>query len=378
MLEAIAPPHEDWSILPLPGFTPVHFLYLHKDAYMERVLGRLSADPGLRIAVDTVVCGLRLSDAGDRVARVLCHSKALGHFSLAVGDVVLATGGIENARLLLELEHSLPGKLHKCIPGERFMDHPQGICGLLVPQVPYAPGMQRCLALEADRAGQMVRWMFELEAATAQAKGLPGIGFNLWPTEPEWLPDELSNIACALSGDGSPAKPNESRSALTAISFMSEQMPNPSSAVTLGNETDKLGRRCAKIDWRLEATDLQAVLGGIQLFRDAMKKTGQGKVYLPGFTENPEKEFLAMHWSGSAVPLAGSHHHMGTTRMHHDPSRGVVDANCRHHQLSNLYVAGSSVFTTGSYINPTLTIMALGRRLGQYLAGSRQFSSGGV
>ena len=42
-----------------------------------------------------------------------------------------------------------------------------------------------------------------------------------------------------------------------------------------------------------------------------------------------------------------------TTRMHEDPKKGVVDANCKIHGIDNLYVAGSSCFTTGGAVNPT-------------------------
>ena len=58
---------------------------------------------------------------------------------------------------------------------------------------------------------------------------------------------------------------------------------------------------------------------------------------------------------------------MGTTRMSSDPATGVVDADCRVHGYHNLFVAGSSVFTTGGWANPTLTILALTDRLGDHL-----------
>jgi choline dehydrogenase-like flavoprotein len=60
-------------------------------------------------------------------------------------------------------------------------------------------------------------------------------------------------------------------------------------------------------------------------------------------------------------------HHMGTTRMHDDPRRGVVDRHCAVHGLSNLYIAGSSVFPTVGRANPTLTIVALAIRLADHL-----------
>jgi choline dehydrogenase-like flavoprotein len=45
----------------------------------------------------------------------------------------------------------------------------------------------------------------------------------------------------------------------------------------------------------------------------------------------------------------------------------VMGGDCRVHRLANLYVAGSSVFPTGGYVNPTLTIVALALRLADLL-----------
>jgi choline dehydrogenase-like flavoprotein len=65
--------------------------------------------------------------------------------------------------------------------------------------------------------------------------------------------------------------------------------------------------------------------------------------------------------------VGGGSHHMGTTRMHDDPSRGVVDRNCKVHGIDNLYVTGGSVFPTSGAANPTLTIVALTLRLADHL-----------
>lgn len=58
---------------------------------------------------------------------------------------------------------------------------------------------------------------------------------------------------------------------------------------------------------------------------------------------------------------------MGTTRMHEDPTRGVVDPNCKVHGLGNFYVAGSSVYPTAGAATPTLTLIALTLRLSDHL-----------
>jgi choline dehydrogenase-like flavoprotein len=40
------------------------------------------------------------------------------------------------------------------------------------------------------------------------------------------------------------------------------------------------------------------------------------------------------------------------------------------HSLDNLYVAGSSVYTTGGHANPTFTLVALALRLADHLGQS--------
>ena len=65
------------------------------------------------------------------------------------------------------------------------------------------------------------------------------------------------------------------------------------------------------------------------------------------------------------LPVQETVHH----RAHVVPlgTTGVVDPNCRVHGLDNLYIAGSSVFPTGGYANPTLTLVALAVRLSEHL-----------
>jgi choline dehydrogenase-like flavoprotein len=60
-------------------------------------------------------------------------------------------------------------------------------------------------------------------------------------------------------------------------------------------------------------------------------------------------------------------HHMGTTRMHNDPKKGVVNSDCRIHGIENLYVAGAACFSTAGAPNPTLTLTALSLRLLDHL-----------
>ena len=67
--------------------------------------------------------------------------------------------------------------------------------------------------------------------------------------------------------------------------------------------------------------------------------------------------------------IGWGNHHMGTTRMGHDPKQSVVDANGRVHGIGNLLIAGSSVFPSCGPVNPTFTIVALAIRMADHIKG---------
>jgi choline dehydrogenase-like flavoprotein len=94
-----------------------------------------------------------------------------------------------------------------------------------------------------------------------------------------------------------------------------------------------------------------------RLFDQAVREAGVGHLD-PAFPDEPSA------WRRATE---GGMHHMGTTRMHVAPQHGVVDESSRVHGTTNLFVAGSSVFPSGGYANPTLTIVALALRLGDHL-----------
>jgi len=68
---------------------------------------------------------------------------------------------------------------------------------------------------------------------------------------------------------------------------------------------------------------------------------------------------------------SGGQHQAGTCRMGHDPKLSVVDANCRVHDVDNVYVVDGSVHVTNGGFNPALTIMALAFRAGAHIASTR-------
>jgi choline dehydrogenase-like flavoprotein len=87
-----------------------------------------------------------------------------------------------------------------------------------------------------------------------------------------------------------------------------------------------------------------------------------------GVAEVDTGPLLEQHGWPASFEREGTWHHMGTTRMHDDERKGVVNRDCRVHGLANLYVAGSSVFPTAGANFPTITLTALALRLADHVA----------
>ncbi len=78
--------------------------------------------------------------------------------------------------------------------------------------------------------------------------------------------------------------------------------------------------------------------------------------------------FARSLYVGQRIPLAGVAHQNGTVRFGRDPRTSALDANCRAHELDNLYVVDGSFFPSSGAVNPALTIMANALRVGDHLA----------
>ncbi|MEJ2008363.1 MAG: GMC family oxidoreductase [Acidobacteriota bacterium] len=61
-------------------------------------------------------------------------------------------------------------------------------------------------------------------------------------------------------------------------------------------------------------------------------------------------------------------HECGTARMGNDPKTSVLNKFNRLHDAKNVFVADGSCFVTNSCYEPTLTIMAIAARVGDYIA----------
>jgi choline dehydrogenase-like flavoprotein len=142
-----------------------------------------------------------------------------------------------------------------------------------------------------------------------------------------------------------------------SLDFHAEQEPSASSRVSITDQRDELGLPRLLVDWRYTNGDVQTVRKAVHLFAQDIAQSGIGV-----FEYDPASIELEMSRYG-----AYGGHHLGTTRMGTDPRTSVVNSDCRIHSVRNLYIAGGAVFPTSSQANPTLTIVALALRLANHL-----------
>ncbi len=149
------------------------------------------------------------------------------------------------------------------------------------------------------------------------------------------------------------AEPGHKIDPILSLYFRAEQAPDPTNRVTLSERLDALGVPETRLDWSMKPIDTAGILGWLSVLDGDLRRRRLGQVVAP-----------AEGWEHGVI---GGPHHMGTTRMSADPRHGVVDEHCRVHAVENLYIAGSSVFTTGGYANPTFALVTLALRLADTL-----------
>jgi choline dehydrogenase-like flavoprotein len=318
-----------------------------------------------------------------RITAVRARTYEGNEFRVAPRVVVLAAGGIENPRLLLlsnRVQKQGLANGHDLV-GRYFIEHPVFLGGIVQPESPGAA----INFYARTRFGEHAIKPYPLLAPAAQrAEGIMPVAFELRPIPDAAydsagmrslrrlraqigrgeVPDEMmAHVGNVLSdlvdlaelAYGSvrygqvPIERIEVRVAMIPV-------PNPDSRVLLSDETDALGLRRVKLDWRLTELDKRSVARALEIMGAEIGRTGIGRFKMligddPGWPED----------------LEGANHHVGTTRMHDDARQGVVDRNCKAHGIDNLYIAGSSVFPTAGIGTPTLMIVALALRLADHL-----------
>lgn len=313
--------------------------------------------------------------------QVACLDKK--RFRVSAKWYILAMGAIETPRLLLLSNQRCKKGLgnQNDLVGRYFMEHPHLWSGLLIPsssKILKSTGLYRLH--HAD--GNTILGKLTLNEKVKQKEKLLNHCVSIHPH----IVSDRPNIAsewpivnwpvmrsCSLDKKQPNSNPVISflktpyhmmkkgvrkfkrPKVLFRLNHMTEQIPSSHSRVTLIDEKDIFGKNRIQLNWRFTDQDIQSIIRSQELLDEELKKAGLGKLQID---RDVEKVSNGIH---------GGWHHMGTTRMHVDNKRGVVDENGRVHGINNLFIAGPSVFPTGGYANPLLTIVALAIRCADHI-----------
>ena len=322
----------------------------------------------------------------DRVNEAIVSSPELKRSKVRARVFILATGGIENARLLLASNRQIPsgvGNQHGLV-GSFFQDHPgREIASVFSPRM---ENLQRLFNIYY-RDGVRFKPRFSTTAEWQTKKRILSVsGVLLFECGPDTaftlLRDSLRDArlqgvdagvlrrflrGLTRSGELWPTFYQRWRfhrhynpQPQIRVFVSAEQEPDLESRVELSSSRrDRFGMPLSVVHWHLSEQPARSIWYFLQALKEDFRRLDLGEVVADGdLTEN------FADWKDT---LLDNNHHIGTTRMSESPATGVVDAQCRVHGIDNLYVAGSSVFPTGGHSNPTLTLLALALRLADRL-----------
>lgn len=359
------------------------------------------------ILVGATVVSLESDRGGTAVRTAVAVRSGGGRLRIRAGSFVLAGGGVENVQLLLTSEVGAPGGVgnRHDVVGRYLTDHPEFRMGSIVPA---DTSLIDSIGLYDMHwvGGAMVSGLLTLSQQVKRDERLLNVGAVLIPqpaafgsgaeralralhaaartrsARAAWGP--ATQIAAAPTataavlrmrrekrrghfdhGDGfvwhrggwSRAGYDRTRFGVVEVHAATEQTPHRDNRIQLGDRRDDLGRRRVEVRLHWSEQDYDNVGRSIDLFDQEITRSGIGSF-----------EKWVEHRGPRQPMTTGLHHPMGGTRMSEDPRTGVVDVDCRVHGTDNLFVAGSSVFSTGlGYSNPTLTVVALALRLAEHL-----------
>ncbi len=295
---------------------------------------------------------LDMSASGDRIAAITLRHRPSGESATLSPEVtVLATGGIENARLLLWAGRNLPA-------GNPLSGGPNGLTGAYFAEKPFFSPIDLFVDARANFDDALPHDGYR--------------GYLAWePSEAFRRRHDLPRLAI-FPGGATPVQSNPDLVAMDAVYaqqsagwlhlvpfFQFDQSAYRDSYVALDRSiADQDGMARAELHWQIAPEEIAGYRRAVLLMAGLLNQKGFARSRM-------RAEYLGEDWSD--IDLGYCCHHVGTTRMAAQPADGVVDTDCRVFSTANLYVAGCSVFPSCGVQHPTLNLVALAGRLADHL-----------
>jgi choline dehydrogenase-like flavoprotein len=336
--------------------------------------------PALHVVTGARVLSFEASDDGDAVSSVVVAAPDGTQYSLSAPTYVLAAGGIESPRILLNSDGKSGLGNGNDLVGRCFSTHPKMNIGTLELKRPVAANSP--LFSDVSRGKHNLRFGIGLLPTGTGDTGLNHyVQFSQrFEKIGAFAIEEAQRLFSGSSGRAIGTGPIGSAAVVTGrILFNAlgrsgiwrkratrltlrgffDQHAQREHRIALSDDRDPFGMRKARIHWDLSARDIASIrrfaADLTELF--ASHDIGTLHVSLP---DDPRD------W-----PLTSIHSHfLGTLRMGTDAATSVTDPDGRLHSVANLYVCGSSVFPSYGNANPFLTIAATALRTAERIAAN--------
>lgn len=324
--------------------------------FRTKYLEELKRSEKIDLFINANITDIRLNESLASVSHLEVRNYHKHIFHFYSENYVLASGGIENARLLLNSEKQISGGVgnQNDMVGRCFMEHFNVNFGRFIVEdklmwehgpVEFNPTEAYIRSRNIGNAVLSFDPNFHF-GSSGHLRKLKQFARDMVCKSKTLTELSRKHIEFDCDGDG-------------VITSLIEQAPNRDSRITLDSEKDMFGMRRVIMNWKPNSSDDLTIR---TLGRDVAKefaRTRLARVQLKDFILDDSIE----------IGDYGQHcHQMGTTRISNDPKFGVVDRNQRVHGLANLFIAGSSVFPTGGGCNPTLTIVMMSLGLAKHIA----------
>ncbi|MCA1298757.1 GMC oxidoreductase [Stappia indica] len=376
----------------------------------------LEASAQVALLLETRVLKLDFDPLAGTVTRIVALRRG-ERYTLTPRAIVLCCGGIQNARMLLDMQRAFPRFLGgEAGPvGRYYMGHLSGSVARIAFRPPAAA---RPFQFSANPDGSFVRRIFTFTPAALDREKLLNIYFApvSYPLgDPDYRSSTLSALHLALSlrflttdymGKFRPGHKTtpfdfrlgmrahagnilrqpvgavtglyritrerlgytqrlplfqyENPAGIYALRYHAEHAPTPASRVTLSGRSDSEGVPIPRVDFRYSSMDMESVERAHEVFERWLAQHGYGQMHWLQPAERRQEHIR--------VQASDGFHQIGLTRMSASPETGVVDGDLKVHGTTNLFVSGASVLPTSSYAHPTFTAVSLALRLADFLA----------
>jgi choline dehydrogenase-like flavoprotein len=348
---------------------------------------------GIDIFLNTTVVAINVDEAGKAVS-VSARLNEQEQQIFAGLNIILASGAIENARLLLNSKNEqgkVLGNEHDQV-GRYFMNRLKGMAGTIKLNKKIEIARESVFRFHKGRFEGYygIRFSDNVQADKAfynnycmllpwypwyqSIEYLSVIGFievvygdlmklRINPNIKNFRTLFVSSIKVCINLCTNPRfwyfqlkkmLTDGTRTDLIQLRNFIEIQPHKDNRVTLSSKLDIMGVPIPVVDYDFRSGELKDMK---QLHDEIECRLSQGR--LVGQLNIDESAYQNISGDSS--------HHLGTTRMGDDPTKSVVNKNLQVHAVQSLYILGGSVFPSSGIANPTYTMMALSARLAKHL-----------